>query len=123
MSGKITIAIKTQLDKHVKFDKAAHLPKFFKAIPGGYGEGDQFLGVVVPDQRKIARRFYKEIDDIELAEIVDPGLTTVHVPHRQMGTSAAQMIIALLKGETLEPRPPLATRIVTRASLGAPNHE
>ncbi len=57
-------------------------------------------------------------DDIELAEIVEPGLTTVHVPHRQMGTEAARMIIALLRGETLEPRPPLATRLVHRASLG-----
>ncbi len=66
-------AVKTQLDKHVNFDKAAHLPKFFKAVPGGYGEGDQFLGVVVPDQRKIARQFYKEVEDKELATLLrDP---------------------------------------------------
>lgn len=38
-------------------DKAAFLPKFFQAFPGGYGQGDRFLGCVVPDQRKIARRY------------------------------------------------------------------
>ena len=57
-------------------------------------------------------------DDIELAEIVEPGLTTVHVPHRQMGTEAARMIVALLGGEELGKSSPLATRIVHRESLG-----
>lgn len=31
--------------------------RFFRAVPGGYGEGDRFLGVSVPDQRRVARRF------------------------------------------------------------------
>lgn len=48
-----------------KKEKAEFLPGFFKAQPGGYGEGDQFLGVVVPDQRRIARQFR----DIELTDI------------------------------------------------------
>ncbi len=38
-------------------DKAEFFPGFFQAAPGGYGEGDRFLGCVVPDQRKIARQF------------------------------------------------------------------
>ncbi|CAN0499208.1 unnamed protein product, partial [Discosporangium mesarthrocarpum] len=34
-------------------------------------------------------------DDIELASIVDPELTTVRAPHRQMGQAAAEMLVAL----------------------------
>ncbi len=43
-------------------EKAAFLPRFFKAVPGGYGEGDRFLGVTVPLQRKIARTHYSDIE-------------------------------------------------------------
>jgi len=35
---------------------AAHSSGFFKAIPGGYGEGDRFYGVRVPVVRALAKR-------------------------------------------------------------------
>lgn len=35
-------------------DDAVHLQRFFKAVPGGYGEGDAFIGIRVPLLRKIA---------------------------------------------------------------------
>jgi 3-methyladenine DNA glycosylase AlkD len=51
-------------------EKALFLPRFFKAIPGGYGEGDRFLGVTVPLQRKIAHTHYCEISLSDLGELL-----------------------------------------------------
>ncbi|TGK36382.1 DNA alkylation repair protein [Leptospira gomenensis] len=45
--------------------KADFLAGFFKTGPGQYAEGDVFIGVVVPKQRKIARKFR----DLPLEEI------------------------------------------------------
>ncbi|GMQ28885.1 DNA alkylation repair protein [Algoriphagus confluentis] len=50
--------------------KKAFFPGFFKAIPGGYGEGDLFLGVKVPDQRAIAKKIFKEISLDELSKLI-----------------------------------------------------
>jgi LacI family transcriptional regulator len=73
----------------------------------------QELGLSVPRDVSVTG-----FDDIEIARIVSPALTTVHVPHREMGKQAAQMIAALLKGQDTGNRAPLETWIVERASLG-----
>ncbi|MEO0497413.1 MAG: LacI family DNA-binding transcriptional regulator [Pseudomonadota bacterium] len=59
-------------------------------------------------------------DDIELAKIVDPPLTTVHVPHQEMGRRAAGELISLIKGETDAVAVNLKTTVKIRASLGSP---
>ena len=60
-------------------------------------------------------------DDIELAEIVTPGLTTIHVPHREMGRRAARSLIALRNGDTPGPSVRLDAKIKWRATLGQAN--
>jgi 3-methyladenine DNA glycosylase AlkD len=36
-------------------DRVPELARYFRAVPGGYGEGDRFIGVRVPQTRKVAR--------------------------------------------------------------------
>lgn len=46
-----------ELAKVASAEKAKLLSRFFKTGKGEYGEGDQFIGVMVPETRKVARTF------------------------------------------------------------------
>ncbi len=58
-------------------------------------------------------------DDIELAEIVEPRLTTVHVPHKRMGSAAARLLLDLRDGRIDHQSIEFETFIVDGNSLGA----
>ena len=51
-------------------EKKAFYPRFFKAGPGEYAEGDLFVGVTVPEQRKIAKHCFKQIDLEGISELL-----------------------------------------------------
>lgn len=66
----VSTEIKQALEILAIPEKAEFLPKFFKTGKGEYGEGDLFLGVIVPDQRKVAKEFYNKISLDELSELL-----------------------------------------------------
>ncbi|MDH6353730.1 3-methyladenine DNA glycosylase AlkD [Dysgonomonas sp. PH5-45] len=58
--------IQTQLEGYSTPEKRDFLPYFFKTGEGQYGEGDKFIGVVVPDTRKVAKaNKLMPVDEIE----------------------------------------------------------
>lgn len=57
-------------------------------------------------------------DDIEIAQLAMPALTTVHVPHRDMGRRAATMLIEMSRTKDTPQSVELPTNIHLRASLG-----
>lgn len=52
-----TREIKAELRNRANPAKAIFFPRFFKAGPGEYGEGDRFIGVTVPNARAVAKQF------------------------------------------------------------------
>jgi LacI family transcriptional regulator len=58
-------------------------------------------------------------DDIPLAEHVGPGLTTVRQPVRELGATAARLLLERIRGDRTEPHHVLLpTQLVVRASCG-----
>lgn len=51
-------------------ERAKNLAWFFKTGEGGYAEGDRFLGITVPVQRKIAAR-YRDLPLNEIARLLE----------------------------------------------------
>ena len=75
------------------------------------------LGITVPNNVSITG-----FDDIELAQIVSPELTTIHVPHRHMGEMAAQCLLNIVNNKAFEHAKEINVQLKIRSSLAVPAH-
>lgn len=76
----------------------------------------QRLGIAVPERLGIAG-----FDDIEIAARVYPALTTVHLPHQQIGARAAELLLDRIAGKAVDsPVVDMGFRIVARGSTRSP---
>jgi len=61
--------LKADLRKFANAEKAKIYRRFFKTGPGQYGEGDQFIGVTVPETRSVAKKF-QELPFVDLQKLL-----------------------------------------------------
>ena len=75
--------IKDDLQQLADPEKARVLSRFFKTGKGEYGEGDIFLGIKVPEQRKIAKKYsgiaFDDIGQLLESNIHEYRLTSLFI--------------------------------------------
>jgi len=78
-------------------------------------------GYRIPEQVAICG-----FDDIDVATCIRPALTTVHLPITELGTTAAEKLIAAIESRddnvTQQPKIILPTGLIIRESCGCANH-
>ena len=77
---KMLSQLKQDLNKLEHKEKTKILQRFFKTNKGEYGEGDIFLGIKVPEQRKIANKYdlnLKQIQELLSSKIHEYRLTAL----------------------------------------------
>jgi 3-methyladenine DNA glycosylase AlkD len=67
-------SVKKDLAAFARLNRVSDYLRFFKAGPGEYGEGDEFIGVRVPDSREVA----KTHKDLPLSEVQKLSNSKIH---------------------------------------------
>jgi 3-methyladenine DNA glycosylase AlkD len=99
--------VKAELENLSDPEHAMKLQGFFKTGKGEYGEGDVFIGVRVPDQRRIAKK-HRNIPLTDTLELLQSGihehrLTALFILNEQFSRGdeeARQRIVDLYLGNT-----------------------
>lgn len=62
--------IEKELHSYAHKEKAEILQRFFKTGEGEYGEGDVFIGVKMPEIRRVANKYYRDIGLEQMEELL-----------------------------------------------------
>jgi len=73
-------------------DRVEGIKKYLKAIPGGYGNGDEFIGVRVPKLRNVSKKYFKTISLKDLSRLFS---SKIH-EHRLLGVF---MLVSMFEKE------------------------
>ncbi|HEX8628009.1 MAG TPA: DNA alkylation repair protein [Catenuloplanes sp.] len=76
--------------------RAAGVSRFLQMVPGGYGEGDRAIGVSVPEQRRVAGRYWRDIPLAETEELLTSGV------HEERLTTLLILVRKFAKGDEEE---------------------
>ena len=68
--GGITLAVQEYMESLRDEEQRVGLKRFFKTGPGEYGEGDEFLGIKVPQTREVVRSVAKDLSLGEVPELL-----------------------------------------------------
>jgi 3-methyladenine DNA glycosylase AlkD len=63
-------SVRKDLAAFARLNRVSDYLRFFKAGPGEYGEGDEFIGVRVPDSREVAKT-HKDLPLSEIQKLLD----------------------------------------------------
>ena len=94
----IAAALSVMTDPQV----ASTYSRFFKTGPGHYAEGDLFVGVTIPEQRKVAKEFWNKISPEELLPLLSSEI------HEHRSTALFILILKFEKTKSQEEKNILA---------------
>ncbi|MGW0217708.1 DNA alkylation repair protein [Micromonospora chokoriensis] len=70
--------------------------RFLQMVPGGYGEGDRAIGVTVPDQRRVAARYWRDLSLMETTDLLHGEV------HEERLTSLLILVRKFARGDEQE---------------------
>lgn len=88
------VELREELRKHADNKRAVHSKRFFKTGRGEYGYGDVFLGLTVPLQREIAKKYY----DLTLTDVLKLLKSKIH---EERLTALILLVHAYQKGDSI----------------------